>query len=199
MASSLTFEGDQVEVFQLRVKVDDDDNGGATTNNDDGDSGHENDHVIQIILNTLLPPPADEESMFYGSEYYSRLLHPSWPNSLSSGRHTDRLTPRYPTPNDAGIARCRLTYLFAADGARDIPRDTRDTGMMLTGTGHTLPARATEHTTKHIAGRGDEPPAKGSSRYAKYAKAKEEGSVGRLAGDGPSTGHMSSDLIRVIG
>ncbi len=97
-----------------------------------------------------------------------------------------RTIPSVPRPDqvdpDSGDASSLAT---AADNPTDIPRSTRDTGMtgeVVTGTGNTLPATAVEH--KNLAGGGNEPLAKGSSRYAKHAQQKES-DIEKFASDGP--------------
>ena len=117
------------------------------------------------------------------------------------GRLEDMAEKGTEIPNDAGVmnlipsvprpdqipsdSETAPDLAAAADNPTDIPRTHRDTGMsgeVMTGTGDRLPARAVED--KNLAGRGNEPAAKGHTRDAKHGKQKVS-DVDKYASEGP--------------
>ena len=142
------------------------------------------DDVVDASLYDDMPLhfPIDRSNVIICSTS-NQIFHQSFPRRLvpSFNHVIRRFSSRWTVRRHGGGGHVDTTFdshtsttLSSADSARDIPRGTRDTGMtgeMGTGTGDTLPARATEH--KNLAGGGNEPLAKGESHYAKHAKQKE--------------------------
>lgn len=106
--------------------------------------------------------------------------------TVPSDAGAQRLIPSVPRPDQVDPDAVSASSLAkAADNPIDIPRSYRDTGMtgeVITGTGDQLPATTVEH--KNLAGGGNEPLAKGHSRYAKRAKQKES-NEDKFASPGP--------------
>ena len=86
-----------------------------------------------------------------------------------------RTIPSVPRPDQVDADSTAAPNLaMAADNPTDIPRSYKDTGMtgeVVTGIGNQLPATTVEQ--KNLAGGGNEPLAKGDSRYTKHAQQLE--------------------------
>ncbi len=105
--------------------------------------------------------------------------------SIPNDAGLQRTIPSVPQPDEADAdATTSESLATAAANPTDIPRTARDTGMtgaVVTGTGDPLPAAAVEG--KNMAGGGNEPLAKGSSRYAKHAR-QPQSDVDKYASEG---------------